>query len=192
MLKERAAAQLHAHVAQFDDAIRELRRRGDNQLDVELRLRRFLRGHLEITFHAVHRFRPARAGRPAHPLQFPFQKLLAFMFLHFLHGLSLHAREQVIGVVAVVAGELAARQLDDPRRNPIKKIAIVRDEQTGAGITREKVLQPFDRAGVEMVGRFVENQKIRTREKRPAKRHAAFFPAGERAHDAIPERADSR
>src|SRR5881392_2428616 len=36
-----------------------------------------------------------------------------------------------------------------------------------------------------MVGRFVENQKIRTREKRPAKRDAAFFAAGKRAHDAI-------
>src|SRR5216110_1604410 len=36
-----------------------------------------------------------------------------------------------------------------------------------------------------MVGRFVENQKIRTREKRPAKCDAAFFPAGKRAHDAI-------
>src|SRR6478672_9426947 len=36
-----------------------------------------------------------------------------------------------------------------------------------------------------MVGRFVENQKIRTREKCPAKRDAAFFPAGKRAHDAI-------
>src|SRR5256885_6806058 len=36
-----------------------------------------------------------------------------------------------------------------------------------------------------MVGRFVENQKIRTREKRPAKRDTAFFSAGERAHDAI-------
>src|SRR5207244_10709678 len=36
-----------------------------------------------------------------------------------------------------------------------------------------------------MVGRFVENQKMRTREKRPAKRDTAFFPAGKRAHDAI-------
>ena len=36
-----------------------------------------------------------------------------------------------------------------------------------------------------MVGRFVENQKIGTREKRPAKRDAAFFPAGKRAYDAI-------
>src|SRR5256885_3324414 len=36
-----------------------------------------------------------------------------------------------------------------------------------------------------MVGRFVENQKTRTREKRPAKRDTAFFPAGKRAHDAI-------
>src|SRR6202040_2187694 len=64
-------------------------------------------------------------------------------------------------------------------------IATSGDEKTGAGKTREKVLQPSDRAGVEMVGRFVENQKIRTREKRPAKRDAAFFSAGERAHDAI-------
>src|SRR5438874_7410421 len=106
------------------------------------------------------------------------------MFLCLLDRLSLRAREQVIGVIAVVADELAAGQLDDPRRYPIEKIAIVRDEQTGAGVTREKVLQPFDRACVEMVGRFVENQKIRTREKRPAKRDAAFFPAGKRVHDA--------
>src|SRR5437762_7992384 len=107
------------------------------------------------------------------------------MFLRVLDRLALRAREQVIGVVAVVAGERAARQFDDPRRYPIEKIAIVCDKQTGAGITREKVLQPFDRSGVEMVGRFVENQKIRTREKRPAKRDAAFFPAGKRAYDAI-------
>src|SRR5436190_15223288 len=106
------------------------------------------------------------------------------MFLHFLHRFSLHTREQIIGVVAVVADELAARQLDDSRGYPIEKIAIVRDEETGAGITREKILQPFDRAGIEMVGRFVENQKIGTREQRPAKRDAASFPAGKRAHDA--------
>src|SRR6476660_920472 len=107
------------------------------------------------------------------------------MFLRLLDRLSLRAREQVIGVVALVAGELAARQLDDPRRHPIEKIAIVCDEQTGAGIMREKVLQPFDRAGVEMVGRFVENQKIGAREKRPAKPDPAFFPAGKSAHDTI-------
>src|SRR5436190_1922310 len=185
VLKECAATQLHTHVAQFNNAIRELRRRGDNQLDVELRLRRFLGGHLEITFHAVDRFRPAGARRFSYPLQFPFQKLLSLMFLRLLDRLSLRAREQVIGVVAVVADELAARQLDDPRCHSIKKIAIVRNEQTGAGITREKVFQPFDRAGVQMVGRFVENQKIGTREKRPAKRDTAFFSAGKRAHDAI-------
>src|SRR5947207_11671480 len=36
-----------------------------------------------------------------------------------------------------------------------------------------------------MVRRFVENKKIGTREQRPAKRDAAFFAAGKRAHDAI-------
>src|SRR5438094_10608670 len=36
-----------------------------------------------------------------------------------------------------------------------------------------------------MVGRFVENQKIGARQKRPAKRNAAFFPARKGAHNAI-------
>src|SRR5260370_30611423 len=35
-----------------------------------------------------------------------------------------------------------------------------------------------------MVGWLVENKKMRRREKRRAKRDAAFFPAGKRAHDA--------
>ena len=59
------------------------------------------------------------------------------------------------------------------------------DEETGAGITREKILQPLDRAGIEMVGRLVENEKIGTREQSAAKRDAAFFSAAERADDAI-------
>src|SRR6266850_8587159 len=99
------------------------------------------------------------------------------MFLRLLDRLSLRAREQVIGVVAVVARELAARQLDDPRRHPIEKIAIVRDKQTGAGITREKILQPFDRAGIEMVGRFVENQKMGRGEKGRERGNTGFSPA---------------
>src|SRR6476469_7774832 len=102
------------------------------------------------------------------------------MFLRLLDRLSLRARQQVIGVIAVVAGELAARQLDDPRRHSIEKITIVCNKQTGAGIAREKVFQLFHRAGVEMIGGFVENQKIRTREKRPAKRDTTFFSAGKR------------
>src|SRR5205085_9605271 len=57
ILKEGAAAQLHAYAGQFDNAIRELRRRGDNQLNVELCLGPLLRGHFEITFHPVDRFR---------------------------------------------------------------------------------------------------------------------------------------
>src|SRR5258707_14537360 len=55
----------------------------------------------------------------------------------------------------------------------------------GGGKKLGKFLQQLNRAGNEMVGRFVENQKIGTRKKRPAKCDTAFFPAGKRAHDAI-------
>ena len=51
------------------------------------------------------------------------------------------------------------------------------------GIAREKILEPFDRAGVEMVRRFVENQKIRPRQQRAAKRDPPFFATGKARHD---------
>ena len=51
--------------------------------------------------------------------------------------------------------------------------------------TREKILEPLDGAGVEMVRRLVENQKVGPGKKGAAKRDAPFFAAGKRAHDAI-------
>ena len=76
MLKERAAAELHAHVAQFDDAIRELRRGGMISSTSSSASGASWRGHFEVALDAIHRFRPARARRFSHPLQFAFQKLL--------------------------------------------------------------------------------------------------------------------
>ena len=65
----------------------------------------------------------------------------------------------------------------------------MRDEEARAGITREEILQPLDRARVEMVGRLVENEKIRAREKRAAERDAALLTARKRADNAAPRPA---
>ncbi len=105
------------------------------------------------------------------------------MLLHLLDRLAFRASEQVIGVIAFVAVEFSARKLDHARRDAIEKIAVVRHEKAGAGIARQEILEPFDRAGVEVVRRLVEDQKIGTREQRAAKRDPAFFSAGKTGHD---------
>ena len=164
--------------AQLDHTIRQLRRWRNNELDVEFRFRRFLRRHFEIALDPIDRFRPARARRFPHPGQLALEKFLPLLFLHLLDRRPLGARQQVIGVVAGVAVEFPARKLDDARRDAVEKIAIMRHEKRGAVIAREKILQPLDRAGVEMVRRFVENQKVRPREESAAKRDAPLLAAG--------------
>ena len=51
--EQAAAAQFHPDIAQFDHAIGQLRRGRDDQIHIELRFRRFLRGHFEIALHPI-------------------------------------------------------------------------------------------------------------------------------------------
>ena len=79
------------------------------------------------------------------------------MLLHLLDRLAFRASQQVIGIIAVVAKKFSPRKLDHARGNAIEKIAIVRHEKTGTRIAREEILEPFDRFGIEMVRRLVED-----------------------------------
>src|SRR5205823_14242345 len=58
----------------------------------------------------------------------------------------------------VVAGprrQLSAIDLDDARRDALQKRPIVRDEDDGAGIFRQKRFDPGDRVELEVIGRLV-------------------------------------
>ena len=61
----------------------------------------------------------------------------------------------------------------------------MRDEETRAGIAAQEIFQPLDALRIEVVRRFVEDEKLRLRDERAAECDAAFFPAAHRAHDAI-------
>ena len=54
MVEQHTAADFEPDIAQLDDAIRELRRRRNNEIDVEFRLWRFLRRELEISVDPIH------------------------------------------------------------------------------------------------------------------------------------------
>ena len=72
---------------------------------------------------------------------------------------------------------MAAIELENPAGDVVEEIAIVRDRDDRSRIVLQEPLEPRDRFGVEVVGRFVEQQQIRRQQQQPAQRDAAPFAA---------------
>ena len=66
-----------------------------------------------------------------------------------------------IVVAAGVNGQFFVRDLDDLACDVLYEISVVRDEQEGAFVLFERVLERFPRQKVEVVGRFVQNEEVR-------------------------------
>ena len=88
-------------------------------------------------------------------------------------------------VVSRIGIERTALQLDDTRGDAVEKVAVVRDEEAGAGIAAQEILQPLDALRIEVVRRLVEDEQFRLRDERAAECDAALFPAAQRTDDAI-------
>ncbi len=78
----------------------------------------------------------------------------------------------------------AVREFHDACGDRIEKIPVVCYKKARAGIAGEKFLHPLNRLCVEMIRRLVEDKEIRTRDDRPADRHAPLLSAGKRCHVA--------
>jgi hypothetical protein len=59
----------------------------------------------------------------------------------------------------------------------VKKISIVRDYDEPAGVTLQKLLQPFDRVNIKMVRRFVEQKHVRLRQQQARQAEAILLAA---------------
>src|SRR5262245_20609255 len=68
-------------------------------------------------------------------------------------------QELVVG--AWVDERAAIADLDDLRRQPLDEVAIVRHEDQRAAVVDERVEQHLFRIEIEMVGRLVEQQRVR-------------------------------
>ena len=71
----------------------------------------------------------------------------------------------------------AAIELQDPARDVVEEVAIVRDRDDRARVLVQVVLEPGDALGVEVVGRLVEQQHVGPLEQHAAERHAAPLAA---------------
>ena len=62
----------------------------------------------------------------------------------------------------------AAVELEDPFRGVVKKVAVVRDRDHGAGKFGQELLEPLDALRIEMVGGLVEQQHAGLGQQQPA------------------------
>ena len=61
-------------------------------------------------------------------------------------------------VIALVGNAAAAIELEDPAGDVVEKVAVVGDDQDGAGIVAQMAFQPIDGFGIEVVRGLVEQQ----------------------------------
>ena len=80
-------------------------------------------------------------------------------------------------VIALVGNAAAAIEFENPARDIIEEVAVVGHDQDRAGIIAQMAFQPVHRLGVEMVGRFVEQQQFGLFQQQLAKRDAAPLAA---------------
>ena len=96
------------------------------------------------------------------------------------------------GVVALVGDAAAAVELEDPAGDVVEEVAVVGDDQDGARVGDQVLLQPGDGLGVEVVGRLVEEQDLGGLEQQLAERDAALLAAGEGVDGGVVGRAAQR
>ncbi|MDT4856780.1 hypothetical protein FQZ97_911830 [compost metagenome] len=88
-------------------------------------------------------------------------------------------------VAAAVERQLALLQVHHVIDHRIEEVAVVGDQQQGAGVALEPLFQPEDRVQVEVVGRFVEQQQLGRAHQRLGQVEAHPPAAGEVADAAI-------
>ena len=109
---------------------------------------------------------------------FPHKRVLqlALVSFLFLRGEG--------GVVAGVAARFAVFYLVDDVDDLIEEHSVVRNDDDRAAVFDKVILEPFDRAKIEVVGRLVEEQHLRFREQEPQQRDLRALAAGELAQRA--------
>ncbi len=124
----------------------------------------------------------------AHPFEFALDRLLPRLFAGFFLLQALVLLLEPGRIVALPGNAAAAVEFEDPLGRVVEEVAIMRDRDDGAGEFLQELLEPFDRFGVEMVGRLVEQQHVGLRQQQAAERDAALLAARQRLDLRFPRR----
>ncbi len=72
---------------------------------------------------------------------------------------------------------MPAIELEDPARDVVEEVPVVRDRDDRAGIRSEVMLEPRDRFRIQVVRRLVEEQQVRSAQQQAAERDAPALAA---------------
>src|SRR5690606_21110650 len=106
-------------------------------------------------------------------------ELLLLLVLLPMPSSPLLAEFQVAGVRSGIVLDTAEGEIERAGGDPVEKIAVVRNNQAGAAPTSQEVFEPVEHRKIEMVGRLIEQQQIRVRQKRLGQRDTGFLSAAE-------------
>ena len=107
-------------------------------------------------------------------------RLLQLVFLHLPGQVFLPPGGEGV-VIARVLGEPPHGQLRHGVAHLVEKIPVVADEQHGALVLLQRILQPGDGGQVQVVGGLVQHQKVGLGQQDSGQAQPGLFPAGEQA-----------
>ena len=134
----------------------------------------------------------ARLGAGRDPFALAADRALARVVLAAFLLEALGLGFEIGGVVALVGNAAAAVELEDPAGDVVEEVAIVGDDQHRALVGAQVLFQPGGGLGVEMVGRFVEQQQVGLGQQQLAQRDAAALAARQLGDVGILRRAAQR
>ena len=186
MENHRLVAVAGFDMIQADQRERQLGRR--RELDPELAL-------------GAHRLGAGQLGQPLHPrlrllglgglgLEAVDEALqvgalgLLLVVGNLLLAQLLGALALEVGIAAHVQLGPAAVQVQGMGGDVVQELAVMRDQQQGARVLEQPLLQPEHRIQVQVVGRLVQQQQVRGHHQRPGQVQAHAPAAGERGHRA--------
>ena len=113
--------------------------------------------------------------RHTHPFQLTFERFTAFAGRFFLHGHAGSFLLQPRSVISFPWNTFATIEFKNPTRYIVQKVTVVRNGNYSSCVLLQVMLQPFHRFGIEVVGRFVEQQNIRIAQQQTTQSDAALF-----------------
>jgi mono/diheme cytochrome c family protein len=113
----------------------------------------------------------------ADPDFFLRQEFIELGVLDFFIGQQIGLACLICGEVAGERQQLAAIQFDDAGGHVIQETAIMGDEQYAALVVAQQTFEPQDGTEIQVVGRFIEQQHIRTANQTAGQRHALLHAA---------------
>ena len=132
----------------------------------------------------------ARGGRD--PFLLARECALARFFLAALLREPLLLLREPGRIVALIGNAAAAIELEDPAGDVVEEVAVVGDDQDGAGIIAQVAFEPIDGFGIEVVRGLVEQQQFGLLEQQPAERDPTALAAGQLLHVAVVRRTAQR